>query len=369
MFRYVQCAETHAKSHESQRRREMVWTSRHSRLTSDLTLSLTGNVTPGLHIISFESPTLHREDHAAQGVRITPQKQQQSACQICTNACQHKSHHIAICVLQIEYNDRMGRLGKAQNQPRVTLAGEQCVGTPNLQIRLQETPSWFLKVLKLLVCGDLFEDVRSPRLPLQQDLFGNVLDRIWFLQAADHLWRKTETSDVTLSCWPTWEIPKGMLLGTTPGQHVACNETLDVMSFKLSSGRPPWPGQYWCQKTPSRSTNRASKQSRPGQFSNVMRYLSTCVTVNAGSDAQNDCKCSLSWMQLASSFPEWGSRSQRNLEFAARPWAAWTFIPWCLSNGAMQWLPCNFCHAQKGICHAASAGTWAKAESRPSTQN
>lgn len=91
-----------------------VWTSRHSRLTSDLTLSLTGNVTPGLHIISFESPTLHREDHAAQGVRNTPQKQQQSACQICTNASQHKSHHIAICVLQIEYNDRMGRLEKAQ---------------------------------------------------------------------------------------------------------------------------------------------------------------------------------------------------------------------------------------------------------------
>ena len=204
----------------------------------------------------------------------------------------HKSHHTPICVLQTEYNDRMGRLEKAQTSQGSPWPGrEQCVGTQNLQIHLQETPSWCLKVSKttgLKMLGVLVYLCSKIYLQTFLTASGSCRPKTTY-----ELWRKNWDIRRTLSCWPTWEIPKGMLLGTTPGQHVACNETR-VLSFKLSSGRPPWPGQYWSQKTPSRSTNRANKQSRPGQFSNVMRYLSTCVNSQCdGSDVQIDCNLQL----------------------------------------------------------------------------
>ncbi len=153
----------------------------------------------------------------------------------------HKSHHSPICVLQIEYNDRMGRLEKAQTSQGSPWPREQCVGTQNLQIHLQETPSWCLKVLKttgLKMLGVLVYLCSKIYLQTFLTASGSCRPKTTYEG-------KTETSDVHCHAGPHGKFQRACCLephlvntslATKHGTHWSSSWVLDAHHGQASTG-------------------------------------------------------------------------------------------------------------------------------------
>lgn len=206
----------------------------------------------------------------------------------------------------------MGRLEKAQTSQESPWPGSSALEHQICKYACKKLPLDSLKSWRLLVCGDLCEDVRSPRLPLQQDLFANVLDRIRFLQAADHLWRKTETSDVHCHAGPHGKFQRACCLephlvntslATKHGTSWASSWVLDAHHGQASTGAKKYPA------------DPRIVQANKADLDNLAMWWDICQhvsTVNAGSYVQIDCKLQLvlgsSWHHRS-----WNQEIDRNV--------------------------------------------------------